>query len=497
MSKPECTQQKSCDYCEKRGVPILPLRYAVAMPNAGAPKPASPPSIALPAVSGQYTLRLLRSGYLYVYDEARKRWDDYFVTADGYFCKIFPVKGQPTPVPSKAFNCCDPSHRALASCITIPDAKRATKVWLGFSDAQWTDDVRKRHESADYRKQHMRCVDVNAYTAGADGKHCLPIKNVGAKVAEYTLDDTALKKALSFSQHAATGRKSGTALLIAESERLMPQKGFAIALEDPIGIAADLSALMGYQLYNYTNDKSRKRPFMASSAILQIESAVKEQALEAENAAAEELADKMLSEPDIGMLFSSYRDKKIKKSEDMRAVTEAQAQLAEKNAWQKYRDKFDEPAMKNWRNKFDEDFKEFDKSYIAPLAETHATWMKSKYMSYYFECNFDSKSADSGIVYAKAALLCIHGTQDKAACFNLYVDWLEKDSISKENILLRALTLNLEKTSTDINKALKLSIDWRGLPLDPIIGAFGKSLERLTSGTVDTIGGLITALYGP
>ena len=63
------TNEKKCEFCDKRGVPILPLRYAIAPAGAGAPAVATV-GIVPSATAAHYTRRLLRAGYLYVYDVA-------------------------------------------------------------------------------------------------------------------------------------------------------------------------------------------------------------------------------------------------------------------------------------------------------------------------------------------------------------------------------------------------------------------------------------------
>ena len=129
---------------------------------------------------------MLRSGYLYVHDEARKRWEGYFVTAGGYY-KRFDIT-QPLPIAyAKGGEPCDyPGHREIASCITITTPKQATNVWFGFSDVEWTDAVLKQHASADYRARHMRKLDVNAWLGSQRAKHAAPINRLDGTVAEYT-----------------------------------------------------------------------------------------------------------------------------------------------------------------------------------------------------------------------------------------------------------------------------------------------------------------------
>lgn len=58
----------------------------------------------------------------------------------------------------------------VASCVTIPDVKRATKVWFGFSDVQWTPAVIERHKGAAYRAKHMVCLDVQAWMGSKQNK---------------------------------------------------------------------------------------------------------------------------------------------------------------------------------------------------------------------------------------------------------------------------------------------------------------------------------------
>lgn len=490
------SDNKTCEFCDKRGVPILPLRYAVVPAGAGAPQ-ATGPSIALPGQAAHYTRRLLRSGYLYVYDEARDRWEAYYVTPQAYFFKLMQTPGIPPVIPDKPFDCPDEGHRAVASCITIPDAKRATKVWLGFSDVQWTDAVRAKHADAAHRKRHMRCVDVKAFAASVDARHCIGVHTVDQHVAEYMLDKTAAAKAFGWSPFQVDPRKDRTERLIHECERLHPGKGFAVTLEDPVGIASELGALMQRNLDLFVNAKARKRELAVSSAITQIEAAVREQAMVAEENAAEEMANEQLGQLGIGVFFKSFRDRRLKEIEELRTVTPEEAKRAGDHAWKRYADKFDDAARRKWQAEFDAALKSYDAQFIAPLATSHVQWMRSAPTAAYFECCFDPDNVHSGAVYAKSVQLCIGSTQDKGACFDLYSKWLNGDVSDKKNLILGALTLNLDKTRQEIGKAATVSIDPRVLPWDGLIGNFGKATERIAEGHPDLLGRLIVQLGGP
>lgn len=93
----------NCRVCQRSGLPILPLRYAVTRTDGGdqAGHPPGPEIsgalldeslTATPLPEGQrYTLRLLRAGFLYVFNETRGRWIGHVVTDKGYLIEYVDV----------------------------------------------------------------------------------------------------------------------------------------------------------------------------------------------------------------------------------------------------------------------------------------------------------------------------------------------------------------------------------------------------------------------
>jgi len=485
---------KKCEYCDKRGVPIIPLRYAVASAGTGAPVVTDGPAIKLPAKAAHYTRRLLRSGYLYVYDEARDRWESYYVTPQSYFFKLAQTPGIPPVLPQKPFDCPDEGHRAIASCITIPDPKNATKVWFGFSDVEWTQSVRDNHADAGYRRRHMRCVDVKAFAASADAAHCIGVHTIGTQVAEYALEENAMRQAFAWGPFPVDARKAQVPRLVQECENLYKGKAFAVALDDPAAIAAELGVLMQRNFDLFVNAKTARRELAVSRVIEQIESAVREQARDMEQAAIENYNPGASGEGGAMILLTEAGRKM---TEEMQTVTPVKLENAANQAWARYTAKYDEPRRKSWQEKFNAALKTYDADFIAPLAPAHVAWMKSRPMADYFECNFDDASDHSGLVYTKTVSLCVGSTQDKAACFDLYSQWLEGDLTNKKNLILRALVLNLEKTSQELKTATTVNLDMRGIPWDGAIGNWGKATERVAEGEADALGRLLAQLGGP
>nr|WKF57900.1 hypothetical protein HUO10_002394 [Paraburkholderia busanensis] len=191
---------QSCPFCDRSGLPILPLRYAVARTDLGgkAPDIVAPfdaGSVNLPKDSAKHTLRILRPGYLYVFDEVRGEWGGYVVNKQGLLYHFDVHAKTPPQVPDKAFNdaCVRKADPYLARCITVKDAAHAGKIWLAFSDVMWTENVLAAHSEAAYRKRHMRCIDmadVRARKAAAHMDSFDRLKNV-AEFSKVLKPDTS------------------------------------------------------------------------------------------------------------------------------------------------------------------------------------------------------------------------------------------------------------------------------------------------------------------
>ena len=168
MSTSPTLCQNPCETCAKEGLPILLTRYALMPKEINAPKLTGKLDSAdlkkVPLGSGaHYGLRLLRSGYVYVFDEKRTLWDEYFVTADSCLSKMPPriraLKVQPKP--ATEFRCARNGVAPLAGVITVRNAKHAGNIWIAFSDVEWTDQVLLDHMKSEHRRKHMKCVVVS------------------------------------------------------------------------------------------------------------------------------------------------------------------------------------------------------------------------------------------------------------------------------------------------------------------------------------------------
>ncbi|KVP04554.1 T6SS effector BTH_I2691 family protein [Burkholderia stagnalis] len=283
------SSERKCGLCDKHGLLIMPVRYAIAPDTFGLPRLPASMTVedaphgagkAAPGSAGKeakqdltlgggahYTARLLRSGYLYVYDEKRDRMEAYWVTQDGYYFR-FPSE---TLVPDEARHakpCNDNGHPELSGCIGIDNATDAGLVWLGFSDVQWTSAVIRAHRGRAgkaQRERHMRAFDAGAWarrhptpqrngaspqpgTAPPNAAHTVPLTALAGTVAEYAPTSAAGKHPKRFQPPLAPEfhLRSGLAdkMLAACHRRSPGMTGAIVALDDPAGIAQDIAALL-------------------------------------------------------------------------------------------------------------------------------------------------------------------------------------------------------------------------------------------------------------
>jgi len=487
------TNEKKCEFCDKRGLPLLLVRHAVAPHGVGAPLSNALP-IELATGVAHYTKRVLRSGYVYVYDEARKRWDAYFVTADGYLSKLTQPRGTTPVVPVKPFNCNEIGHREVARCITVPDPKRATKVWIGFSDVLWTNRVMEANEDACYRKRHMTEVDVKALLGGSTSPYAHPMSQLTAVVAEYAMDEGRGKSAFAWNAFTFVSQYGRAKDLMQKCETVYPGKAHIVAIMDPAGIAQELALLMKHNAEKFMATPGYARNLAANAAITEIEAAVKMQAENDELEAAERNADRQISTNPLGhLLFTSTQ----KQTESMRNVTPANATRAAGQVWEKYAKKLMPGARETWMKSFNTALAEYDKKAILPLAKNHSSWIKSSYLACYFECNYDNANINSGVVYTVVMTNCIASTQDKGACSKVYDEWLAGTMEDESNLLLRAMIFNQQAIAGAVKAATTVSIDLRQIPWDNIFSAYSQSVELASASVQNTSARFIVEFAGP
>lgn len=491
--------EPGCEFCDKRGLPVLPVRYSIAPKTAGAPSTraldADGKAIVGLGSHAHYTRRLLRNGYLYVYDEARKRWEGYFITNSAHFMRFQVGKPVPSVYTADKQPCDRAGHQEVAAMITIPDPKNATQVWFGFSDVEWTAAVLKKHQDAAYRKKHMQVLDVKKALAHAKQPNVHALKELSGKVAEYACDPAKARTADGFKDAVFpfNARKPQLEETLAAANALRRDAGIILSLHDPVGMAVEISTAMSQHYQRFIRRHGFQHPLAVSDTIVSLRKAIAHQA-ELSMVDPVKHRARNIHGSTAGIFFMDEIDPL---APDTPNVSVAQLQKAADNSWKKYLNKYDESKRAAFQKSYEEKLQIFDTEYIAPLAQVHAAWMKNQHMAACFACNYDPADPDSGAAYTATLTLCIGDTQDKKACFDVYADWLMGDITDKTNLLLRGLALNQDEVARIIANGSSNSTNPKALPWDGMIGNVGKMVGHVIEGKPDLLGTLILQVSGP
>lgn len=531
--------EKSCSFCEKKGLLLMPVRYAIApldrkLPGVVAPLKVEdvaasvgkgkPQDVKLQG-SAQYTTRLLRSGYLYVYDEKRDQMDAWWGTEQGYFMRLPPG----TVVSADARNaqpCNDTGHPELAGCIAIADAENTGTVWLGYSDVQWTQAVIDAHRGAagkHLRALHMRAFDAGAWAKshqqapGQPGKpgrgsaaHAVPMSELASTVAEFAAKAPNVPNGFmppsAPDYHLRAGKAEATQTACAK--RSPRVQGAIVALDDPAGIAHDLAALIhwhqerllntriakdkygkGYGSYDTTyreltaldsaidtlraaNDEKVKLQIFADAPALADYLKLSYEVAR-EDAAAMAATPTMANRPTTPGQFAkplSAAEQARQKELDalVRNPSPEHVQASQKVSWSEYQARIKGSAQDAWRQEFAKASDAAQTQHIKPLAQAYTAWMQSNQLANKLESTHDGKDALSGDVYAQTLQRCMAGMQQIGACEEVYLRWLRGDITDKANVLLRALALRQDQLIDALAKS----------PLDPKAVPWGALMEQ-------------------
>ncbi|GHB31342.1 T6SS effector BTH_I2691 family protein [Salinicola rhizosphaerae] len=275
----------TCQFCERKGLPILPVRYAVCQRNdrnadipeletsriqeftdimldktlvGGEEQGRTVPDEVKAEITqstgsqvNKYILRQLREGYLYFYDQDNpngQHWYAYAITSDGKYYQ-FPVL-QPPALDEIVFpeRCqSNPGDVLSASVVTLPFPEDSGTLYYAFSEHPWPEPhIRMIGNHLDWRNTHMQQVDISAWVDGQQQPFAFGTDEL-EKVAEYSEAAKSLGE-----QFWSSGPKRA----LYEPEKLrevMSQrldhaaseyqgKGLILAVKDEIGIIDELNA---------------------------------------------------------------------------------------------------------------------------------------------------------------------------------------------------------------------------------------------------------------
>lgn len=525
-------------------VPVLPVRYALGLDQSEPPRVQEPFRVvdsdgkAMP-VKGKtrYTLRRLRDGYLHVYREKDQAWTSYLVSSQGGPLKraytdpryedpknapdLGPIDvandprtdKQPTPI--KATN---------SGMLLIPDD---SPVWMAFSDALWTPQVRANFGDKALRDKHMRYFDPRAWKSDStSGDHMVALDDAHLHVADFfgemrskkwvnTLsrgafwfsDDPFLRAPMSALQLMKVTKEIKTVI-----PSTIMDRGVTIALDDPSGIAMDLATLMMRRYDEFMDkpdpvfkDHPLRRRTGVASAIALIEQEARNEGKH--NAMSSQKENRKVGKQVAREVEDHARQAGYSKEQaaSYRSSIEAahadpiigmKVNQAEKDYWKRYSDCYNPGAITQWQKDVKPAVEAFNTQTLQPLASMYETWMKSQRMQDYCWTHFDTNDGESGLVYTLMMGRCLAGVQDKGACDALIQEWLDGGPEDRNKYVLRGFVLNQDKLAKAIVDANKGGAE---LPLDgwaTLLAIFEKELARLEDGHQDVLVRFMSQILG-
>lgn len=531
-----CDPSKKCPICDQRGLPILPVRYNVARADEvnpaiaapGLPEGFSAASIALPAERAHYTLRMLRAGYLYTYHAKRDEWTGYVVSDDAHLV-AYDMHGPP-PKLGNAEPCARMQREQTGRFIIVPDGQfpeQLGEFWMAYSAVAWTTDTWDKHKSPDFRGKHMRKLDLAAwannsnraqdhlcglyqgleqvadihlaagYTVPGIGGDAPTMGTVnvypGNQPFEHSLTtlvgfNKAQVDALRVAVRSAAGQM--------QPEDMVRVAPAMVALDDPIGMTADLNQLVLGQLLTWAEEPDRKEKHTTAVSITALREAVANGAVLSEEYARKEnaLIGRSLMQNVFGRAHTQQFMRPVEEWDDAWFQVEDEAEVLRlgAEAWEKYEKQLKRTSdgkceYEQYLSKtYPEELELIGKQAIKPLDQSYVAWLEAPVFKQHMICNFDPKNTESGVQYQEAVAAILGDSLARTEVFDHVTKCLMNDDpANAESIIMRAFAWNLDEAVAQWkDAAAKMdgsAPDWLAVA-GTLSTAFSKALENGAQG---------------
>lgn len=512
-----------CDVCARKGVLIYPVRYAVACPAGAAEVPDLSGNFKIvdaPSNIGKakFTLRTMRPGYMYTYDEKRKRLKAYTVLEDGRIWN-FPIDYLAPRPPAVSTGCTNTAEIAFSRCIDIVHkaGDEATNIWIGWSNVMWTKPVIAKVDFGDWRRKHMQCVNVPALVAGT-AAHTGEFKENHKKIAFFAISNTAMLKAFGYSntsiEHEWKQQQLADIIVRTMAEHAPYNKGFIVAVNDPVGITNDLSELT-LPTVDAGFDEDFARGKIIYDMLIVAEKSVREGARE--KIRVEEYVDKVYeANPQMGannymatrslwkMIkaggYGKYKAKQMTEKQKYGDDLKGRQNAASDNAWEEHSSEekigetdkgvrkttrtsvLDEERRKAFPAQYDAAIKKFQ-SENDLLSRSHVDWLASVQLANWMEGVHDTTDLRSGYAYSESVLQCIGKAVSSQLCCDHLIAWLNSGILSgNRNLYARALFFNHEELIRVLEPQIKSTspqLKGSDIQLENFLNVYKLSLSRL------------------
>ena len=513
----------NCSLCDRKSLLIYPVRYAIACPRGAAKAPALTGNFSIDArapqtvATAKYTLRALRPGYLYTYDEKRRRLRAYMVLPDGLMSSFVPGH-QPPPessVRNAASGCARTGELAFVSlgrCADVehtPGVDEATNLWIGWSNVAWTKALVEKalslHDGAKWRALHVQCIDVRAMIAGS-AQHTGEFQASRAHVAPFAMDSRALKDAFDFGNTPTNEERRlreladriGGAMAKTPNER-----GFVVAVNDPVGITNDLAELTTL-IPAAGFDADMQRGHIIHGLLKRTEIGIRNSA---SDDVATEIAQEALSQQDfvdggdpvlagkkLWRMFkaggpTAYAKQQAADSRAYGTGQDGRKKAAAEHAWfvathdDNGKPTLDMDRFSQFPAKYDAAVKEYQPK-LEQLIAAHAAWLSSQLLADWLAGVSDPESLSSGYAYSESVAQCIGKAAATPDCKKQLNAWLDAGNADDTGTLyVRALLFNQDEIAKAIGRSVKPS----DVQLEQLLNLYKNAVKREGAREVATL----------
>jgi hypothetical protein len=503
---------KDCKFCDKTGLLVQPLRYAVV---AGYDPKALEAVAKLPGTLGagvtdisltnaKYAVRMLREGFLYVLTvreiegKTIEGWTGYAVIHDAFLYQ-FDVKAPPSgPI---EFSCDRDTCGVNASCVAFPHVENVkTSYWL------FTPSVMTVAKLAEYRREketfakNGKLQEFNpkawAKTGATSQTHSLKPEQLGNVVVEWQLykqckDALSNPLGIALTQHLFPANSCAYAGVPAPAPgkpppgrlgqlqyQLEQQKGAAFVLFDAIGITQELNDFRNapFDLVNAflaTADKAgitNQRKLEVSQAIEDMQMGFQKGLISSEAKWLDmhrQSSDRWHQQrlETAQMLRAQGRGAEAQAIEDDVARGLKVREINYTKAMQEAQDN----GPKEWQSKYGERISQAEidafKANLRSITHEatkgaqqrgpdHLKWLASEPLLKAMD-TYDKASLGSGFEFAMHYTVCTDGLTCTAAGEQQVSQWVGSTEAQRRNLYLRAFAYNQTDLETQVSAMLK------------------------------------------
>jgi hypothetical protein len=382
-----------CQLCQRKGIPILPLRKALV--------PDLRPAYRAPLVGGSRVetrlgFRTLRMGFLYMLLD-RKLWHAYEVTEHGHLRRFNPLEpspGPPVPLPER---CMGENHDIPSAFLTV-DVDTYSTAWIAFASDPWPLSVLNAYRNAEAPTERFVELDLTQVrdTPGTLGAPMTPGNLwIDKHVFEYAEQlPGAFDSAHGFQSRFLRRTATNGYIVNAIAEHGLAQGVLTLALDDTVGLIQEYN----HQRLNWVARRQqwREEPERAyqlqTSQILQTLRATHREWAEQDTA--------QTFEPQTGDGPTQFVSPQVERQRLIDGkVKESNNRLEER---------YHEPMRAAFQAEYDRQEAEFQR-YIDLNTQAYVAMFDTPMFKRIEQYDYDGRNRDSGAGYCNTMALCVAG----------------------------------------------------------------------------------------